>query len=92
MPQTIDVTERRANGGRPLSRERAPTAPSASDTVATLLLDVRGVAVMVGCSSRSIYRLSDGGRMPRPVKIGRLIRWRRSDVEAWIAAGCPACR
>jgi len=92
MQRTIDVAEGRVNPGRLLSRERAPTATSAPDAAATLLLDVQAVAVMVGCSSRNIYRLSDGGRMPRPVRIGRLVRWRTADIEAWIAAGCPSCR
>ena len=36
-----------------------------------LLLNVREVARLCGCSPRTIYRLSDGGKMPRPVKIGR---------------------
>jgi len=56
------------------------------------LLDVRQVAEMLGCSSRHIYRLSDAGRMPAPVRLGALVRWSRSAVEAWIADGCPSCR
>jgi len=36
------------------------------------LLDVRAVDAMLGgCSVRHIYRLSDAGLMPRPVRIGR---------------------
>ena len=55
------------------------------------LLDVRAVAAMCGCSSRHIYRLSDAGKMPRPLRIGRLIRWRRAALETWIADGCASC-
>jgi len=56
------------------------------------LLDVRAVAAMCGCSSRHIYRLADAGKMPRSLRIGRLIRWRRVSLETWLAENCPPCR
>ena len=56
------------------------------------LLDVRRVANLLGCSSRTVYRLADAGRMPRPVKLGALVRWSRSAIQEWIADGCPSCR
>ncbi len=61
---------------------------STPETVAELL-DVASVAEMCGCSARTVRRLSDAGRMPRPIRLGSLIRWRRADLEAWISAGCP---
>lgn len=56
------------------------------------LLTVKQVAVKLGCSSRTVYRLSDGGRMPHPLKVGGLVRWRTGDIEEWISTGCPDCR
>ena len=56
------------------------------------MLDVNAVAALLGCSSRHVYRLSDGARMPRPVKLGALVRWSRAAVESWITQGCPNCR
>ncbi len=56
------------------------------------LLDVAAVAEMLGCSQRHVYRLSDAGRMPTPVKLGALVRWNRAAVESWIDAGCPSVR
>jgi excisionase family DNA binding protein len=53
------------------------------------LIDVGKVAVLLACSVKQIYRMADSGRMPRPVKLGRLNRWRRDEIEAWIQAGCP---
>jgi excisionase family DNA binding protein len=53
------------------------------------LLTVHEVARMLKCSARTVYRLADGGHMPRPVKLNTLVRWSRSAVESWIAAGCP---
>lgn len=56
------------------------------------LLTVEEVSTMLNCSTRHVYRLADGGRMPRPVKLGNLNRWSRKDLEAWIADGCPVSR
>ncbi len=56
------------------------------------LLDVRAVAQLLDCSPRHVYRLSDGGRMPSPLKIGALVRWRRQDIDVWLAGGCKPCR
>jgi len=67
-------------------------APELRPALAAELLDVGAVAGLLGCSKRTIYRLSDGGRMPRPVKLGQLVRWRRAEVLAWIAGGCEPVR
>lgn len=68
------------------------TAVLSSADASAKLLDVQSVADMLGCSTRHVYRLSDAGRMPAPVKLGALVRWNRTAVEEWISAGCPACR
>jgi excisionase family DNA binding protein len=52
------------------------------------LLDVRAVAALLNCSPRHVYRLSDAGHMPRPVRLGALVRWRREEIDAWLADGC----
>lgn len=56
------------------------------------LISVKEIARRTGLSERSIWRLRDGGALPTPVKFGRLCRWRESDVDSWMAAGCPHCR
>ncbi len=68
----------------------AADAPKPQPMVPAELLDVRAVSELLGsCSIRHVYRLADAGRMPRPVKLGSLVRWRRRELEAWISAGCP---
>ncbi len=56
------------------------------------LIDVLAVAEMLNCSTSHVWRLRDSGRMPAPIKLGALVRWRLSDIEEWIAAGCPSRR
>ena len=54
------------------------------------LLTVAQVAQMLGCSVRSVWRMRDGGRIPRELKVGyRLVRWNRAEIELWVGAGCP---
>jgi excisionase family DNA binding protein len=71
-----------AADGRTVGPERAPAE----------LLDVGAVAAMLDCSPRHVYRLTDAGRMPRPVKLGALVRWRRAELMEWLSAGCPSVR
>lgn len=56
------------------------------------LLDVQAVAELLGCSARHVYRLSDAGKMPAPLKLGSLVRWSKTAIESWISDGCPAVR
>jgi excisionase family DNA binding protein len=56
------------------------------------LLDVTQVADLLNCSTRHVYRLSDGDRMPRPIKLGALVRWNKATIDAWLAEGCPSHR
>ena len=63
--------------------------PNPQTGPAAELIDVKAVAQLLGgCSTRHVYRLSDADRMPRPFRLGSLVRWRRSDLTRWIADGC----
>jgi predicted DNA-binding transcriptional regulator AlpA len=54
-----------------------------------LLISVDALARMLDISPRSVWRRLSSGEMIEPVRIGTCVRWRRQEVEAWIAAGCP---
>lgn len=56
------------------------------------LLSVQAVAALLGVSTRHVYRLSDSGKIPRPVKLGATVRWNRAAIDEWIAQGCPSVR
>lgn len=60
--------------------------------VEPLLIDVEEVARLCTCSTRHVRRLADGGKMPAPLKLGALLRFRRADIEAWLADGCRPIR
>ena len=56
----------------------------------TPMLAADQVAAILNCSTRTVYRLVDSGRMPPPCRLGGLVRWNAAVLDAWIAAGCPA--
>ncbi len=64
-----------------------PLPAGAPPANAPALLDVRAVAALLDCSTRHVYRMADAGRMPKPLKIGSLLRWQRADLDAWLAEG-----
>ncbi len=48
------------------------------------LLDAKQVAQRLSVSVKTVRRLLDKGELPAPVKIGRLLRWKEADIEAYM--------
>lgn len=53
------------------------------------LISVKILAAMLRISPRTVWRRLSCDEMIEPVRIGRCVRWRLRDVDAWVAAGCP---
>jgi excisionase family DNA binding protein len=54
------------------------------------LLTAQTVGEMLSLSKRQIFRMKSAGLICPSVRVGRgAIRFRRSDIEKWIAMGCP---
>ncbi len=70
---------------------RAEPKSATLDVIMPALLNRHQLARLLGdLSVSSIERLDASGRLgPRPVRLGRLVRWSRQELEDWIAAGCP---
>lgn len=57
------------------------------------LLDCAGVAALLSISPKSVRRMAQAGRLPIPLRLTRgIVRWRRRDLDDWLAAGCPSVR
>lgn len=65
-------------------------ATAAIDSLITLT--VADVATVIGCSRKHVYTMMDTGRMPSPMRIGRMVRWDRDVIQRWIQDGCPPVR
>lgn len=72
--------------------ESADAKSASISKASSVLVDARGIASMLNCSTRHVFRLADASKMPAAVKVGSLVRWNRSTIEAWIAGGCRPVR
>lgn len=50
-----------------------------------LLLDAEQVAAVLGIDRATVFRMRSARELPEPLKLGRLTKWRRADIEAWVA-------
>ncbi len=53
------------------------------------LLDVKQVADLLNVSTRHVYRLTDGGLMPKQLKPGAVNRWLRHKIDEWLFSEMP---
>lgn len=53
------------------------------------LINAEELAKLMDVSERTLWRLLSGGKVPKPVRIGRSTRWRLAEVTEWIDRGCP---
>jgi len=57
------------------------------DTGAEKLLRRPEVLALVGLRTSCIYKRMSLGSFPKPVQLGgRIVAWRASDIQAWIAS------
>jgi len=54
-----------------------------------LLLRAAEAAILCGTSVRTWRIWDTTGKIPQPIRIGRVTFWRYDELRAWVAAGCP---
>ncbi len=54
------------------------------------LLTAGDLAKRLRVSLRQVRKLHSEALVPAPVRLGRSVRWRGSEVGKWIEAGCPS--
>lgn len=59
------------------------------DQAFRLLLRAAEAAHFLGLSRSELYRLDASGRLPAPVRLGKVKRWSRPELEKWVERGCP---
>ncbi|MBN8600628.1 MAG: helix-turn-helix domain-containing protein [Planctomycetes bacterium] len=52
------------------------------------LINASQFARLLGISERSLYRLKNTNQLPPNITLGRSVRWRLSEIRAWIESGC----
>ena len=64
------------------------TGPHTSETD-RLALTSADLAEQLGISQRHLHTLNKAGKVPKPFRLGISVRWARSEIEEWLAAGAP---
>jgi predicted DNA-binding transcriptional regulator AlpA len=65
-------------------------APLAGAAAPALLIDATEAARLCGLSRTTWHMLVGAGKAPAQVHLPiRAARWNRSEIEGWVAAGCP---
>jgi len=57
--------------------------------LSTILLPTSEAAKLCGVSIRTWYLWDQLGKIPKPIRVGRKLLWRRDELTAWIDASCP---
>ena len=52
-------------------------------------LSAKRTAALLGISERHLWKLHSAGRVPRPFKLGRAVRWNRAELVTWLESGAP---
>lgn len=63
--------------------------PEAPPSVVPELLTTKQAAELLSVGERTLWRHSRHGIAPKPVRVGGAVRYRRSELMAWVDAGCP---
>jgi excisionase family DNA binding protein len=51
----------------------------------------RDLAALLRISVRQVWRMADAGKLPKPARFGRAVRWARSVVDKWLESGAAPC-
>jgi excisionase family DNA binding protein len=73
----------------PIISPALEAAAKLDSTATTATYTVGQVAGLLQCSQRHVWRMADLNAIPGKLRVGRLVRFNRAAVDAWIAAGCP---
>lgn len=56
----------------------------------TLAVSAAQTAGLLGVSTRHLWAMNSAGKIPKPVRLGRCVKWLRQELEDWLAAGAPS--
>lgn len=68
------------------------TTASQSGVPTSALYCAADLARLLGLSERTDWRLASAGNLPQPIRLGRSVRWRVAEIQAWLEQGCPGRR
>lgn len=55
-----------------------------------LAVNASDAAAQLNISRAHFLKLHSSGMVPRPIRLGRAVRWNQQELEAWLNAGAPS--
>lgn len=68
--------------------KKKQTHAAVAEKIEPQFLNIAEVASLMAVSQRTIMRWTEAGTMPQPIRMGSIIRWRKTELDAWISSGC----
>jgi predicted DNA-binding transcriptional regulator AlpA len=59
-----------------------------ADSAKPLVYVAGDIAGKLLVSEKQVRRWGDSGAMPKPIRLGRIVRWNAQVIDDWIAGGC----
>ena len=78
-----------SKNGKPLGGIDAFDAVAPAPAPSPILVDARRLATLLCAGVRTVWKWDREGKLPPSVRIGGAVRWRLSEIHAWLAAGAP---
>jgi len=64
-------------------------AGNIDDSTNHKLITAKSLAGILSISERTVWNFDSEGRLPEPLRLGRIVRWRMKEIDEWITEGCP---
>ena len=55
----------------------------------SLVVRAKELAKLLSVSLIHIRRLDSAGKLPKPIRLGGCVSWRRGEIAEWLEAGSP---
>ena len=67
-----------------MNTKNSMTTPATILNADDPLIDMVFITTYTNMTDKFFFKLIKNGQFPKPVKLGRSSRWRKSEVEAWM--------
>lgn len=59
------------------------------EAIKSVLISGNDLAKLLDVDLRTVRKFDYSGKLPRPVRLGKSVKWRVEEIQRWIDAGCP---
>ena len=90
MTIQIEDTSQLSDFLKAVVMEALPKPVSEPVSEPEILLSSREAAKLLDISERTLWGFAKSGRILKPIRIGKSVRWNAHELRRWADAGCPS--